>query len=194
MRFPLEVAEAVRGAWPEHKPLFARISVTDWIDGGWTVEDSIIYAKELKARGIDLIHCSSSGFDGAKPQVGALYQVPLSAAVRRGAEIPTAAVGLITTAQQAESILAAGDADLIALARQALEDPNWAASCPARAGWRRCRLCRMAAAGGLRHPQQGPRAGRPDVRPHSGIGTDRAPRCQARRQRYSMISEAAAPR
>lgn len=126
MRFPLEVAEAVRGVWPEHKPLFARISATDWIDGGWTVEDSIIYAKELQARGVDLIHCSSGGFDGAKPQVGALYQVPLSAAVRRGAEIPTAAVGLITTAQQAESILAADNADLIALARQALEDPNWA--------------------------------------------------------------------
>jgi 2,4-dienoyl-CoA reductase-like NADH-dependent reductase (Old Yellow Enzyme family) len=126
MRFPLEVAAAIRGVWPAQKPLFARISASDWIEGGWTVEDSIVYARELKARGVDLIHCSSGGFDGAKPQVASLYQVPFSAAVRRGAEMPTAAVGLITTAREAESILAAGDADLIALARQALEDPNWA--------------------------------------------------------------------
>lgn len=126
MRFPLEVAAAVRAAWPASKPLFARISASDWIDGGWTVEDSIVYARELKARGVDLIHCSSGGFDGAAPKVGALYQVPFAAAVRRGAGIPTAAVGLITTAAQAEAIVAHGDADLVALARQALEDPNWA--------------------------------------------------------------------
>lgn len=125
MRFPLEVAEAVRSVWPAGKLLFTRISVTDWIDGGWTVEDSIVYARELKARGVDLIHCSSGGFDGAAPPVGALYQVPLSEAVRRGAGMPTAAVGLITTPQQAQAILADGRADLVALARQALEDPNW---------------------------------------------------------------------
>ena len=125
MRFPLEVARAVRDAWPEHKPAFARISVTDWIEGGVTVEDSIAYAKALKAIGYDVIHCTSSGFDGAKIPVAPLYQVPLAEAVRKGADVPTAAVGLITKAQEAEHILEAGQADLIALARQALDDPNW---------------------------------------------------------------------
>jgi 2,4-dienoyl-CoA reductase-like NADH-dependent reductase (Old Yellow Enzyme family) len=125
MRFPLEVAAAVRAAWPENRPLFARISVTDWIDDGWRPEDSVIYARELKARGVDLIHCSTGGFDGAKPNVAALYQVPFAEAVRRGADVATAAVGLITEPAEAERILASGQADLIALARQALEDPNW---------------------------------------------------------------------
>ena len=125
MRYPLEVARAVREAWPSHKPAFARISVTDWVEGGVTVEESITYAKALKAAGYDVIHCSSSGFDGAKIPVGPLYQVPLAEAVRKGADVPTAAVGLITTAGEAEQILATGQADLIALARQALDDPNW---------------------------------------------------------------------
>jgi len=125
MRFPLEVARAVREAWPANKPAFARISATDWIEGGVTVEDSIAYAKELKAAGYDLIHCSSSGFDGAKIPVGPLYQVPLAEAVRKGADVATAAVGLITGAREAEAILEKGQADLIALARQALDDPNW---------------------------------------------------------------------
>ena len=125
MRFPLEIARAVREAWPAEKPLFARISVTDWIEGGVTVEESIAYAKELKAVGYDLIHCTSSGFDGAKIPVAPLYQVPLAEAVRKGADIPTAAVGLITKAHEAEAILQQGQADVIALARQALDDPNW---------------------------------------------------------------------
>ena len=125
MRFPLEVAAAVRKAWPEDKPLFARISVTDWIEGGNTVDDNIVYAKALKAVGYDLIHCSSSGFDGAKIPVGPLYQAPLAEAIRKGAGVATAAVGLITTAEEAEHILASGQADLVALARQALDDPNW---------------------------------------------------------------------
>lgn len=126
MRFPLGVAAAVRAAWPAEKPLFARISVTDWIEGGATVEDSIAYAKALKAIGYDLIHCSSGGFDGAKPVLAPLYMVPYAEAIRQGAAIPTAAVGLITTPQEAESILAEGKADMVALARQALDDPNWA--------------------------------------------------------------------
>lgn len=125
MRYPLEVARAVRAAWPAQKPAFVRISVTDWIDGGMTVEDSIAYARELKAIGYDLVHCTSSGFDGAKIPLGPLYQVPLAEAVRKGADVPTAAVGLITTAQEAELILQRGQADVIALARQALDDPNW---------------------------------------------------------------------
>ncbi len=125
MRFPLEVADAVRAAWPDDKPLFARISVTDWIDGGWTVEDSIAYAGELEARGVDVIDCSSGGFDGAGVKPAALYQVPLSAAVRQGAGVKTMTVGLITKAEDAEAILENGEADLVALARGALEDPNW---------------------------------------------------------------------
>ena len=125
MRFPLEVAAAVRKAWPEDKPLFARISVTDWIEGGATIEDNVQYAKRLKEIGYDLIHCSSSGFDGAKIPVGPLYQVPLAEAVRKGSNVATAAVGLITKPQEAEHILASGQADIVALARQALDDPNW---------------------------------------------------------------------
>lgn len=126
MRFPLAVAKAVREAWPKDKPAFVRISITDWIDGGATVEDSIAYARELKTLGYDVVHCTSGGFDGAKVPVGPLYQVPLSEAVRKGADMPTAAVGLITKPQEAEQILETGQADLIALARQALDDPNWA--------------------------------------------------------------------
>ena len=99
---------------------------TDWIDGGVSVEDSVIYARELKALGYDVVHCSSGGFDGAKVPVAPLYQAPLSAAVRKGAGIATAAVGLITKPEEAEQILAQGEADLIGLARQALDDPNWA--------------------------------------------------------------------
>ena len=125
MRFPLSVARAVREAWPEHKPAFARISVTDWIEGGVTVEESVTYARALKALGYDVIDCSSSGFDGAKIPVGPLYQVPLAEAVRKGADIPTAAVGLITRPEDAERIVAEGRTDLVALARQALDDPNW---------------------------------------------------------------------
>lgn len=126
MRFPLEVAKAVRAAWPKDKPIFVRVSITDWIEGGVTVDDSIAYARELKTLGIDAIHCTSGGFDGAKVPVAPLYQVPLAEAVRRGAGMATAAVGLITTAQEAEQVLQTGQADLIALARQALDDPNWA--------------------------------------------------------------------
>lgn len=125
MRFPLEVARAVREAWPKDKPAFVRISVTDWIEGGVTVEESIAYARELKSAGYDVVHCTSSGFDGAKIPVGPLYQVPLAEAVRKGADVHTAAVGLITRADEAERILENGQADLIALAREALDDPNW---------------------------------------------------------------------
>lgn len=125
MRFPLSVAESVRAAWPAAKPAFARISVTDWIESGMTVDDNVVYAKALKAIGYDLIHCSSGGFDGASVPVGPLYQAPLAEAIRNRADVPTAAVGLITRAQEAEQILERGQADLIALARQALDDPNW---------------------------------------------------------------------
>jgi 2,4-dienoyl-CoA reductase-like NADH-dependent reductase (Old Yellow Enzyme family) len=124
MRVALEVTEAVRAVWPEHKPLLMRISTTDGAEGGWTVEDSQVLAQELKARGVDAIHCSSGGVAtyGLKP--APLYQVAFSKAVR-DTGIPTVAVGLISTAEEAEAILVNGEADLVALARGALEDPNW---------------------------------------------------------------------
>jgi 2,4-dienoyl-CoA reductase-like NADH-dependent reductase (Old Yellow Enzyme family) len=125
MRFPLEIAVAVRAAWPDDKPLFMRISTSDNHPQGWQVEDSLVFTRELKARGIDLIDCSSGGFEGASIKVEALYQVPFARAVREGAEMPTMAVGLITEPADAEAIVARGDADLVALARAALEDPNW---------------------------------------------------------------------
>ena len=125
MRFPLEVVEAVRAAWPADKPLIVRISTSDNHPEGWQVEDSIVFAKELKARGVDVIHTSSGGFDGASIKAEALYQVPFARAVREGAGMPTIAVGLITRPEEAERILQEGDADMVALAREALDDPNW---------------------------------------------------------------------
>jgi 2,4-dienoyl-CoA reductase-like NADH-dependent reductase (Old Yellow Enzyme family) len=125
MRFPLEVAEAMRAAWPADKPLFVRISTSDNHPEGWQVEDSVVFARELKALGIDLIDCSSGGFEGGAIAAKPLYQVPFARAVRRDADIPTMAVGLIDGAADAEAIVTSGDADLVAFARGALEDPNW---------------------------------------------------------------------
>lgn len=126
MRFPLEIIEAVRAVWPADKPLMLRISASDNHPEGWQVEDSVALAKEAKARGVDLIDCSSGGFEGAAIKLGPLYQVPFAKAVRDGAEIPTMAVGLISEAADAEAIVATGEADMVAFARGALEDPNWA--------------------------------------------------------------------
>jgi 2,4-dienoyl-CoA reductase-like NADH-dependent reductase (Old Yellow Enzyme family) len=125
MRFPLEIAEAVRAAWPLDKPLAVRISVSDNHPEGWQVEDSIAFAKALKALGVDFVHCSSGGFSGGRIAAGPLYQVGFSEAVRREAGIDTIAVGLIDKPEDAEAILADGKADLVALARGALDDPNW---------------------------------------------------------------------
>lgn len=125
MRLLLEVAEGARAAWPAGKPLFVRISGSDNHPAGWTVEDSIVLARKLKALGVDAVHVSSGGFDGAAFNPKALYQLPLSAKVRNGADVPTIAVGLITTPHEAEAIVQNGDADLVALARAALDDPNW---------------------------------------------------------------------
>jgi 2,4-dienoyl-CoA reductase-like NADH-dependent reductase (Old Yellow Enzyme family) len=125
MRFALEVTDAVRAVWPAHKPLFIRISATDGSDGGWQLEDSLVLAEELKTRGIDVIHCSSGGFDGYGLKPAPLYQASLARAVRETG-IKTIAVGLITTPEEAERVLQEGDADLVAFARGALEDPNFA--------------------------------------------------------------------
>ena len=125
MRLVLEVVEDVRAAWPQDRPLLLRISASDWFEGGWTPEDSVVLAKEAAARGVDLIDCSSGGNALADIPVGPGYQVPFAAAVRSGAGVPTGAVGLITDAQQAEQILTDGYADVVLLARELLRDPHW---------------------------------------------------------------------
>ena len=126
MRFPLEVARAVREAWPERYPLFVRISSTDWVDGGWEIGQSVEYAKKLKGCGVDLIDCSSGGLaPQQKVPNDPGYQVPFSERIRKEVGIATAAVGLITNADQAEEILAEGKADLIEMARELLRNPYW---------------------------------------------------------------------
>ena len=125
MRLLLELVQEARSAWPAAKPLFVRISGSDNHPDGWTADDSVVLARELKALGVDAVHVSSGGFDGAAFNPKALYQLPLSTKVRNEASIPTVAVGLITTPQEAEAIIENGDADLVALARAALDDPNW---------------------------------------------------------------------
>lgn len=126
MRFPLEVARAVRGAWPDGLPLFVRISATDWAEGGWSVDESVELARLLKQVGVDLVDCSSGGaVPHARVPVGPGYQTPFAARIRVEADIPTAAVGMITTPAQAEQIVATGQADAVLLARQLLRDPYW---------------------------------------------------------------------
>jgi len=119
-----EVARAVRAVFAG--PLFVRISAVDWAPGGWTIEDSIALARDLAQDGVDLIDCSSgAAVPGEKIPVGPGYQVPFAAAVKRGADIATAAVGLITEPGQAEAIVAKGEADAVLLARAMLRDPYW---------------------------------------------------------------------
>ncbi len=126
IRFVLELTRAVRGAWPDRLPLTVRLSCSDWIDGGWTIDESVALAKKLKAEGVDLIDCSSGGTsETARIPVGAGYQVPFSARIRREAGIATATVGMITDPMQADQIVRNEDADLILMAREFLRDPNW---------------------------------------------------------------------
>ncbi len=126
MRFPLEVVETVRAVWPAAKPLFLRVSASDYVDGGLTIDDTVTFARAAKSLGVDVIDCSSGGNTPTPPTIYPGYQVPYAQAVRAGADIATMAVGLILDARQAEDILAEGKADLIALARAALDDPNFA--------------------------------------------------------------------
>lgn len=126
IRFALETAEAVRSAVPESLPVWVRISTTDWIEGGWSVDDSVELARRLKQIGIDTIDCSSGGAaPGAKIPVGPGYQVPAASRLRNEAGIATAAVGMITEAKQAETIVSEAKADMILIARQSLRDPYW---------------------------------------------------------------------
>ena len=131
VRIVLEVTEAVRSVWPERLPLFARLSTTDWVDGGWDVEQTVALSRLLSARGVDLIDCSSGGnVASAKIPMRPGYQVPFAEQVRREASVPTGAVGLITAPEHAEEIVANGRADMVLLARELLRDPYW----PLRAG------------------------------------------------------------
>lgn len=120
-----EVVDAVRAAWPADKPVFVRLSATDWVDGGLTTKDVVLISADLAGRGVDLIDVSSGGNAIAPVPVGPGYQVPLARAVREGAGVPVSAVGLITTAAQAEQTLVDGAADAVMIARAALRDPMW---------------------------------------------------------------------
>jgi 2,4-dienoyl-CoA reductase-like NADH-dependent reductase (Old Yellow Enzyme family) len=127
LRFPLEVFDAVRAAFPADKPVGVKVSATDWVAGGWDVEQTVTFAQELKKRGVDWIDVSSAGVSPLqKITVGPGYQVTFAQAVKEVTGLPTIAVGLITEAQQAEDIIASGKADLVALARGMLYDPRWA--------------------------------------------------------------------
>jgi 2,4-dienoyl-CoA reductase-like NADH-dependent reductase (Old Yellow Enzyme family) len=126
IRLFVEVTEAVRTVWPDTLPLLARISGTDWVEGGWDVEQSVELARVLAPLGVDLIDCSSGGLvPGAKIPVAPGYQVEIAERVRREAGVLTAAVGLITGAAQAEDVVRGGRADMVFLARQLLRDPYW---------------------------------------------------------------------
>jgi 2,4-dienoyl-CoA reductase (NADPH2) len=135
MRFPLEVARAVRGAIPEGMPLFVRISATDWAPGGWDVEQSVAFAQDVKTAGVDLIDCSSGGLvPHAQIPVAKGYQVPLAGRVRQQACILTAAVGLITEPAQADEVIQQGCADLVFVGRLLLREPYWALRAEAELG------------------------------------------------------------
>ena len=137
-RLLLEVVDAVRAGWPDGKPLFVRISATDWVEGGWSGDDSVRLSAVLKDRGVDLVDVSTGGNVTADIPVGPGYQLPFAEAVRRQAGIPTGAVGLITSPQQAEEVLASGRADAVLLARAALREPSWPLRAAAELGltWR----------------------------------------------------------
>jgi 2,4-dienoyl-CoA reductase-like NADH-dependent reductase (Old Yellow Enzyme family) len=128
IRFALETAQAVRAVWPDNLPLTARLSCTDWVAGGWDIEQAVELARRLKAAGVDLIDCSSGGaIPGVKIPVGPGYQVPLAERIRREAGIATAAVGMISEPAQADAIVRSGRADLVLLARELLRDAYWPA-------------------------------------------------------------------
>jgi 2,4-dienoyl-CoA reductase-like NADH-dependent reductase (Old Yellow Enzyme family) len=143
MRFPLQVVEAVRAEWPADKPLFTRISAVDGVDVGWAIEDSVTFAKALAARGVDLADCSTGGMKLPRDKNLVArtpgFQVPFAARIRKEAQIATMAVGLILEPKQAEAILEAGEADLVAFAREMLANPNFAAQAALElegtAGW-----------------------------------------------------------
>jgi NADPH2 dehydrogenase len=126
MRYPLEVFDAIRAAFPADKPIGVKVSATDWVEGGWDLAQTIEFAKELKKRGVDWIDASSGGVSPLqKIPLSPGYQVPFAQAIKEAAGVNTIAVGLITEAKQSEEIVASGKADMVALARGMLYDPRW---------------------------------------------------------------------
>ena len=126
MRFPLEIFDAVRAVWPEDRPLFVRVSASDWVDGGWDVEQTTQFAEELRARGCSALHVSSGGNSPLqKIAIGPGYQVGFASFIRQRVTMPVIAVGMITDPFQAETIIRSGQADMVALAREFLRDPHW---------------------------------------------------------------------
>jgi 2,4-dienoyl-CoA reductase-like NADH-dependent reductase (Old Yellow Enzyme family) len=161
VRLCVEIVDAVRKVWPEARPLFVRLSATDWVDGGWDIDQSVMLARLLRDHGADLIDCSSGGnVSTAKIPVAPGYQVPFAERIRREADVATGAVGLITTPQQANEILTSGRADCVLLARELLRDPYWP----------------LAAARELGHatpwPKQYLRAAPPDARARTPLVSD----------------------
>jgi 2,4-dienoyl-CoA reductase-like NADH-dependent reductase (Old Yellow Enzyme family) len=127
MRFPLEVFAEVRSVWPAERPLGLRVSATDWVEGGWTAEETVVFARELKALGCDYIDVTSGQLDPRQQIPFAPgYNLPFAEKVKREAGVPVMAVGMITRARQAEEIVAGGKADLVAIARAMMDDPRWA--------------------------------------------------------------------
>lgn len=126
IRLLIEVVQAVRQAIPERCPLWVRLSATDWVEGGWDIEQSVMLSQKLKSLGVDMVDCSSGGLvPGPRIPVGPGYQTPLSDRIRRGASIATAAVGMITSPEQADHIVRTGQADMVLIARELLRDPYW---------------------------------------------------------------------
>jgi len=126
IRLLLEVVDAVRAEWPNHLPMFVRISATDWAEGGWSADEAVELASRLRDHGVDLIDVSSGGqVPDARIPVGPGFQVPFASRIRSEAGIPTAAVGMITDPAQANEIVASGKADMVFLAREMLRDPYW---------------------------------------------------------------------
>jgi 2,4-dienoyl-CoA reductase-like NADH-dependent reductase (Old Yellow Enzyme family) len=127
MRFLLQVAEKLRSIIPEHLPLFVRISATDWVEGGWDIEQSVVLCKHLRERGVDLIDVSSGGIvPDAKIPVSRGYQVLLSQRIREEVGIRTGAVGMISDAEFADGVITSGQANIVFLARELLREPYWA--------------------------------------------------------------------
>jgi len=125
MRLPLQIARDLRQIWPADWPVLVRVSATDHIDGGWTLEDTFFLAAELKASGIDMIDCSSGGFDGAAQNAFSAYHVPFAESIAQATGIRTMAAGLIRASHEAEAAVRDHCVDLVGLARGALMDPNW---------------------------------------------------------------------
>lgn len=126
LALPLRIVREVRAAWPDHLPLFVRISATDWADGGWDLPQSVRAARAFKEAGADLIDCSTGGLvAGAQVPVSPGYQIPFAQAIRKEADIATGAVGLVTRPEQAEEIVSTGQADAVLIARELLRNPHW---------------------------------------------------------------------